>query len=96
MPITNAMPQTLPKETLAQLEALKNRPIDVSDIPEITDWQGAKRGMFRLGKSQSVAIENNSLFEQDFVGWLSSQPVQTKQKVQDLVRVALNLGHVAV
>ena len=33
----------------AEIDALKAMPddeIDTSDIPEVTDWSGAKRGMF--------------------------------------------------
>lgn len=84
---------TIPQEALAQVEALKHRPINVSDMPEITDWQGAKRGMFRFSQSTQDITPTDELFEQDFVAWLSNQPTQTKQKVQDLVRIALNLGH---
>lgn len=84
---------TIPQEALAQVEALKHRPINVSDTPEITDWQGAKRGMFRFSQSTQGVTPTDELFEQDFMAWLSNQPTQTKQKVQDLVRIALNLGH---
>lgn len=39
----------LTTQQLAEIEALKNRDIDLSDAPEVTDWSGGVRGRFVRG-----------------------------------------------
>jgi uncharacterized protein (DUF4415 family) len=49
----------LSPEQFARLERLASLPdeaIDTSDIPEVRDWTGAKRGLFYTGPSDKVAI----------------------------------------
>lgn len=38
---------------LAELEAMADDMIDLSDIPEVIDWSGAKRGLFYKPKNVS-------------------------------------------
>ncbi|HEY5208698.1 MAG TPA: BrnA antitoxin family protein [Stellaceae bacterium] len=52
----------------AELEALKALPddqIDTSDMPEITDWSGAKRGVFYRPLKQQITLRLDS----DIVTW---------------------------
>ena len=41
---------------LKRLSDLGDKGIDFSDAPEVTDWTGAKRGMFYTGPEDKVAI----------------------------------------
>jgi uncharacterized protein (DUF4415 family) len=41
---------------IANLQRMKNEDIDLSDIPEITDWSGAVRGKFYRPVKQSLTI----------------------------------------
>jgi uncharacterized protein (DUF4415 family) len=40
-------------DRLEHLAALPDQEIDTSDIPEVTDWSGAKRGLFYSGVSST-------------------------------------------
>jgi uncharacterized protein (DUF4415 family) len=55
----------------AQLDALADMPddtIDTSDIPEITDWSGAKRGLFYRPLKQQLTLRVDA----DIVDWFKS------------------------
>ena len=54
---------------LEKLSALPDEAIDTSDIPEVTDWAGAKRGRFFTKPDDKVAIGLDS----DLVVWFESQ-----------------------
>ena len=53
---------------LKRLAALPDEAIDTSDIPEVRDWTGAKRGLFYTGPGDKVAIGVNA----DVVAWFRS------------------------
>lgn len=44
------------EEMLAELKALKHRKIDLSDIPEVTNWEGAVVGKFYRPLKKQVTI----------------------------------------
>jgi uncharacterized protein (DUF4415 family) len=54
---------------LERLSALPDEAIDISDIPEATDWKGAKRGLFYAGPADKVSVGLDS----DLVAWFESQ-----------------------
>jgi uncharacterized protein (DUF4415 family) len=54
---------------LERLSALPDDAIDTSDISEVTDWTGAKRGLFFTKPEDKVAIGLDS----DLVVWFESQ-----------------------
>jgi uncharacterized protein (DUF4415 family) len=59
-------------EQFARLERLSGLPdnaIDTSDIPEVRDWTGAKRGLFYTGPGDKVAIGVDA----DVVAWFRSR-----------------------
>jgi len=61
----------LSPEQFARLERLSGLPdeaIDTSDIPEVRDWSGAKRGLFYTGPGDKVAIGVDS----EVVAWFRS------------------------
>jgi len=53
---------------LERLAALPGEAIDTSDIPEVRDWTGAKRGLFYTGPGDKVAIGVDS----EVVAWFRS------------------------
>ena len=58
-------------DELAELEALAEMTddeIDLSDIPEVKDWTGAKRGLFYTGPRNKIAVGVDS----DLVAWFKS------------------------
>jgi uncharacterized protein (DUF4415 family) len=53
---------------LERLSGLPDEAIDTSDIPEVRDWSGAKRGLFYTGPGDKVAIGVDS----EVVAWFRS------------------------
>lgn len=53
----------------AELDALRDRDIDLSDIPEITDWTGAKRGLFYRPIKQQLTLR----LDADVVAWFKAR-----------------------
>jgi uncharacterized protein (DUF4415 family) len=53
---------------LERLSALPDEAIDTSDIPEVRDWTGAKRGLFYAGPGDKVAIGVDA----EVVAWFRS------------------------
>lgn len=53
------------KAELAALAAMKEEEIDTSDIPEVKDWSGAKRGLFYRPVKQQLTLR----IDADVVDW---------------------------
>ena len=54
---------------LSALEALPDDQIDTSDIPEVRDWSGAKRGVFFRPANQKITL----MLDADVVNWFKEQ-----------------------
>ena len=54
---------------LAEFDALTDDQIDTSDIPEITDWSGAKRGLFYRPIKQQITLR----LDADLIAWFKQQ-----------------------
>lgn len=64
---------------LKLLAALPDRAIDTSDIPELLDWSGAKRGLFYRPLKQQLTLR----LDADVIAWFkrhttSSEGYQTR------------------
>ena len=60
--------RALAKEQKAEIKALANLPdekIDTTDIPEILDWSGAKRGLLYRPVKQQITLR----LDADVVAW---------------------------
>ena len=57
------------KAELSALEALPDDQIDTSDIPEVRDWSGAKRGLFYRPVKQQITLR----LDADVVNWFKEQ-----------------------
>jgi uncharacterized protein (DUF4415 family) len=53
---------------LERLAALSDEAIDTSDIHEVRDWTGAKRGLFYTGSGDKVAVA----VDPEVVSWFRS------------------------
>ena len=76
------------KQIEAQLERLmrkKDEDIDLSDIPEITDWSKAVVGKFYRPMKKSVTIRVDA----DVLAWLKSQGRGYQTRVNSLLRDAM-------
>ena len=62
------LPQKVQQELLA-LDELADEDIDLSDIPEITDWTGAVRGKFYRPVKQQITLR----IDADVIAWFKSQ-----------------------
>ena len=74
-------------DELAELDALASLPddaIDLSDIPEVTDWTGAKRGIFFTGPAEKVAVGIDS----DLAAWFESHS-STREESEERINRAL-------
>jgi uncharacterized protein (DUF4415 family) len=70
---------------LAALSKMKDEDIDLSDIPEITDWSNAVRGRFYRPMKQSLTIR----LDADVIAWLKSQGTGYQTRINSLLRNAM-------
>lgn len=64
------------KAALAALAALPEGGIDVSDIPEVGDWSGAKRGLFYRPVKQQLTLR----LDAEVVAWFKRQPPGSRRR----------------
>ena len=59
---------TAQRAELRSLAALRDDAIDTSDVPELLDWSGARRGLFYRPVKQQLTLR----LDADVVGWFKS------------------------
>ena len=67
-PLKKASPRSPTRKQMAELDALAAVPddqIDLSDIPEVRDWSGAKRGVFYRPVKRQLTLR----LDADVVVW---------------------------
>jgi uncharacterized protein (DUF4415 family) len=76
--------EPLTEEQVAQLKALEGRPVDTSDIPELTDemWKNAVRGRFYRPIKEAVSMRLDS----DVVAWLKKDGAGYQTRANKLLR----------
>ena len=70
------------KADLARLAAMSDADIDLSDIPEVTDWSGAKRGLFYKPVKQQLTLR----LDADVVDWFKKQGAGYQTKINAVLR----------
>ena len=70
---------------LAALRRLKDEDIDLSDIPEITDWSKAVVGKFYRPIKKSLTIRVDA----DVLAWLKAQGKGYQTRINSLLREAM-------
>ena len=69
-------------KVLNKLAAMKDEDIDFSDIPDRTDWSGAKRGMFYKPVKQQLTLR----LDADVVDWFKKQGAGYQTKINAVLR----------
>ena len=59
---------------LAAFDALTDDQIDTSDIPEVTDWSGAQRGLFYRPIKQQITLR----LDADLIAWFKQHSEREK------------------
>jgi uncharacterized protein (DUF4415 family) len=70
---------------IANLRKMKDEDIDLSDIPEVTDWSNAVVGKFYRPVKQSLTIR----LDADVIAWLKSQGSGYQTRINSLLRNAM-------
>jgi uncharacterized protein (DUF4415 family) len=75
----------LQAKDIANLQKLKDEDIDLSDIPEITDWSNAIVGRFYRPVKQSLTIR----LDADVIAWMKAQGPGYQTRINNLLRSAM-------
>jgi uncharacterized protein (DUF4415 family) len=70
------------KANIAELLANPDREIDLSDIPEKTDWVGAVRGRFYRPRKEAVSLR----LDADVIAWLKKDGAGYQTRVNQMLR----------
>jgi uncharacterized protein (DUF4415 family) len=76
------------KRDIAVSLAMRDEDIDLSDMPEVTDWSGAVRGMFHRPAKRPVTMR----LDEDVVAWLKGFGPGYQTKANLLLRHAMMQG----
>ena len=75
-------------EELQRVEAMPDDQIDLSDIPEVTDWSNGVVGKFYRPIKKPLTIR----IDADVLAWLKSQGVGYQTRVNRLLRQVMLAG----
>lgn len=80
----NAMSKVSKQQTedLRRLAELPDESIDTSDISDITDWSGAKRGQFYRPVKQQITLR----IDADLVAWFKSEGGKYQTRINSALR----------
>jgi uncharacterized protein (DUF4415 family) len=73
------------KRQIAAIAAKKDADIDLTDMPEVTDWTGAEIGKFYRPSKRPVTMR----LDTDIVEWLKSYGRGYQTRVNHLLRHAM-------
>ena len=74
---------------LRDLEKMKQKDIDLSDLPEVRDWAGAVVGKFYRPIKKALTLRVDA----DVLAWLKSQGKGYQTRINEILRSAmLNRG----
>jgi uncharacterized protein (DUF4415 family) len=75
----------------AEIEALEARKekIDTSDMPEVTDWTGARRGVFYRPVKQLMSLR----LDADVIAWFKSQGEGYQTRINNALREYIERHH---
>lgn len=80
-----AISSDLPEESrrqLAALAAMAEEDIDTSDIPEVLDWTGAKRGLFYRPVKQQLTLR----IDADVIDWFRKNGAGYQSRINSALR----------
>jgi uncharacterized protein (DUF4415 family) len=70
------------KEEIERLEAMSDRDIDTSDIPEITDWSKAVVGKFYRPVKRQITLR----LDADMIEWFKAQDGKYQKHINQALR----------
>lgn len=70
------------RRQLAALAAMAEEDIDTSDIPEVTDWSGAKRGLFYRPVKQQLTLR----LDADVIDWFRREGTGYQSRMNAALR----------
>lgn len=70
------------KRDLKSLARLPDDAIDLSDIPEVRDWRGARRGLFYRPVKQQLTLR----LDADIVHWFKQQGSGYQTRINEVLR----------
>ena len=70
---------------LRSLEKMKQKDIDLSDLPEVRDWAGAVVGKFYRPIKKSLTLRVDA----DVLAWLKSQGKGYQTRINEILRSAM-------
>ena len=74
------------RRQLAALAAMAEEDIDTSDIPEVTDWTGAKRGLFYRPVKHQLTLR----IDADLIDWFRQQGTGYQSRMNAALREYVN------
>lgn len=78
---SSPLPPDLADE-LRRLEAMSDADIDTQDIPLVTDWRGAKRGLFYRPVKRQITLR----LDADLVAFFEAQGKGYQTRINDALR----------
>jgi uncharacterized protein (DUF4415 family) len=79
---SSSRPTAKQRAALARLAALPDEGIDLSDMPELRDWSGAKRGLFYRPVKQQLTLR----IDADVVAWFKGRAPRGRGYQTDMNR----------
>jgi uncharacterized protein (DUF4415 family) len=70
------------KEEIERLDAMSDRDIDTSDIPDITDWSEAVVGKFYRPVKRQITLR----LDADMIEWFKSQDGKYQKRINQALR----------
>ena len=83
--ISSDMPEESRRQ-LAALAAMAEEDIDTSDIPEVLDWTGAKRGLFYRPVKQQLTLRVDA----DVIDWFRREGTGYQSRMNAALREYVN------
>jgi len=74
------------KRDIATIAAMNDEDIDLSDMPEVLDWSGAKMGKFYRPPKKSVTMR----LDADVLDWLKGYRKGYQMRANSLLRHAMS------
>lgn len=70
------------KKSLRALKYLPEKEIDINDVPEVRDWDGAVRGRFYRPIKKAVSLR----LDADVLAWFKARSEKYQSKINEVLR----------
>lgn len=80
--MSKTKPSTRHKKEIRALKYQPEKEIDVKDIPEVRDWDGAIRGRFYRPVKKAVSLR----LDADVLAWFKTRSEKYQSKINEVLR----------